>query len=61
MEIILLEASYNAACMFLETENRDNRFGKLLDTEMISSLIEIRFEKATFFYEEKRGYLMRKR
>ena len=38
-EMILYDCSYNAACMFLERENKDNRFGKFKGTWDISSVL----------------------
>ena len=60
-EMILYDCSYNAACMFLERENKDNRFGKFKGTWDISSVLsKLVFEKAVFLYDEERGCLMRK-
>lgn len=60
-EMILSECSFNQACMFLEIENRDNRFGKYKGTECGSkNVTKLVFEKALFLYDEERGYLMRR-
>ena len=59
-EMILYDCSYNAACMFLESENRDYKFGKFKDTERVSlHVTKLIFKKATFIYDEIRGVLMR--
>ena len=61
MEMVLCEASYNSACVFLEIENRDKRFGRFLGIEARPlQMAKIKFQKATFFYDEERGYLLRK-
>ena len=59
MEMVLSEVSYNAACMFLETENSDNRFGQFKSILMSGSMTKIKFEKASFLYDEVRGLLLR--
>lgn len=59
-EMVLSECSFNQACAFLEGENMDNHFGKYKGTEVGSSHVcKLVFEKATFLYDEERGYLMR--
>ena len=61
-EMILYDCSFNAACMFLERENTDNRFGAYKGTEGTSLYVsKIVFEKALFLYDEERGVLMRKK
>ena len=60
-EMILYDCSFNAACMFLEMENSDNRFGAYKGTECGSKYVcKLVFEKALFLYDEERGVLMRK-
>ena len=59
--MVLYDCSFNAACMFLERENKDNRFGSYKETECLSRYVsKIVFERATFLYDEERGCLMRK-
>ena len=61
-EMLLYDCSFNSACMFLEMENADNRFGEYKDIETISpNICKIIFEKAEFIYDELRGALMRRR
>lgn len=60
-EMILYDCSYNAACMFLEGENRNNCFGEYKGTENSSLYVtKILYENATFLYDEERGVLMRR-
>ena len=60
MEMVLSECSYNNACMFLESENRDNRFGHFKSaTNRTMYITEIRFEKACFLHDDIRGVLLR--
>ena len=72
LEIVLSECSYNNACMFLESENRDNRFGKFLYAKnkiddknkkhekcKVSYLTTIKYEKACFLHDDIRGLLLR--
>lgn len=60
MEMILFCCSFNEACMFLETENADERFGEYKGMEACSLHVsKFRFEKATFYYDEERGLLLR--
>lgn len=60
-EMVLYDCSFNAACMFLEAENADGRFGKYKGTECASRYVtKIVFEEALFLYDEERGVLMRK-
>lgn len=57
--IIANECSFNVACDYLMQENKDNRFGKFLRTEVgTRDITKLVFEKRTFFYDESRGYLM---
>lgn len=59
--MVLSECSFNAACMFLEGLNFDNKLGEYKGTECASRYVsKIVFEKAVFLYDEERGYLMRK-
>ena len=60
-EMLLYDCSFNAACMFLERENADGRFGKYKGTEFGTIYVtKIVFEEALFLYDEERGVLMRK-
>ena len=75
LEIVLSECSYNNACMFLESENRDNRFGKFLyakgemnnkskkddkdEKNKVSYLTTIKYEKVCFLHDDIRGLLLR--
>ena len=60
-EMIAYDCSFNAACMFLERENTDGKFGAYKGTESVSIPVsKIIFEKAVFLYDEERGCLMRK-
>ena len=60
MEMILWGCTYNEACMFLEVENSDHRFGNLIETESVSMYeTKIIYERAEFLYDEERGILMR--
>ena len=62
LEIIASDCSFNEACMFLETENSDERFGKFVSAKgMIGksyNFVEMKFEKAEFLYDETRGLLL---
>lgn len=59
--MVLCECSFNAACMFLEGLNFDNKLGEYIGTECASRYVsKIVFENATFLYDEERGYLMRR-
>ena len=51
---------FNEVCFQLEHDNRDGRFGNLKDVTKVNGLDKIEFEKATFFFDEDRGCLMRK-
>lgn len=54
--MILSDCSFNEACAYLEREN----LGKYKGMEACSLHVsKIRFEKATFLYDEERGYLMK--
>ena len=59
MEMVLSECSFNEACMFLETENKDKRFGGFVGVKGKLTMFEIIYEKANFLYDEDRGYLLR--
>lgn len=60
MEMILSDCNYNNACIFLEKENIDNRFGHFMTTtNRTLFLTEIRYEKANFIYDDVRGVLLR--
>ena len=59
MEMVLSECSFNEACMFLEKENKDNRFGNFVSAKGKLTKTEIIYEKANFLYDEERGYLLR--
>lgn len=54
-EMILSDASYNAACSYL-----DNRFD-VVDVTMENGLAVILTGQGRFYYDEIRGYLMRER
>ena len=54
-EMILSDASYNAACFYL-----DNRFD-VVDITMENGLAVILTRQGRFYYDEIRGYLMRER
>lgn len=57
--VIANECSFNMACSYLEEQNKDNRFGKFIKTEsMTTNLIKLIFEKRSFYYDEERGYLL---
>lgn len=57
--IIANECSFNMACSYLEEQNKDNRFGKFIKTEsMTTNLTKLLFEKRSFYYDEERGYLL---
>lgn len=58
--MILYECSYNAACVFLEQENKNNRFGEFKNTESVSLYVtKLIFENAVYIYDEERGVLMK--
>lgn len=58
--MVLADCSFNAACMYLETQNADNKFGAYKGTECGSrDVVKLVFEKALFLYDEARGYLMK--
>lgn len=60
-EMIAAQCSFNEACMFLEKENSDGRFGKYKGTECGSQHVcKLVFENALFLYDEERGCLIRK-
>lgn len=62
MQMVLSECSFNAACMFLDMENADKKFGELIDVKSLGLLegkTEIKFEKSRFIYDENRGYLLK--
>ena len=62
MEMLLSECSFNEACMFLETENADDRFGKYKGMEVCTLHVhKLIFEKAVFLYDEERGLLLRQK
>jgi hypothetical protein len=57
--VIANECSFNMACSYLEEQNKDNRFGKFIKTEsMTTNLTKLIFEKRSFYYDEERGYLL---
>lgn len=57
--VIANECSFNMACSYLEEQNKDNRFGKFIKTEfMTTNLTKLLFEKRSFYYDEERGYLL---
>lgn len=59
-EIIAMECSFNMACSFLESENKDNCFGNFNGTESVAiNVCRLRFEKVSFLYDEIRGLLLR--
>ena len=61
MELVLCECSYNKACSYLASIQGKYNFGNLKTCTVISTgLTEIIFERATFIYDEERGYLLRK-
>lgn len=58
--MVLSDCSYNAACMYLEGLNADNKLGAYKGTECGSrDVVKLVFENALFLYDEARGYLMR--
>lgn len=58
--MVLSDCSFNAACMYLEGLNADNKFGAFKGTECGSANVtKLVFEKALFLYDEARGYLMK--
>ena len=58
-EIVAMDCSFNMACSFLESENKDNRFGKYKGTESVTiNVCRLRFEKVSFLYDEIRGLLL---
>ena len=60
MEMILYQCSFNEACLFLEEENADGRFGEYKGMEAVTLHVDrFRFEKAVFLYDEERGLLLR--
>lgn len=60
MEMVLSNCNYNHACMFLEKENTDKRFGHFKSaTNRTMFLTEIRYEKANFIHDGVRGILLR--
>jgi hypothetical protein len=61
MEMVLCKSSYNEACAYLASIQRKCNFGNLKTCKVVSTgLTEIIFERATFIYDEERGYLLRK-
>lgn len=62
MQMVLSECSFNAACMFLDMENADNKFGELIEVKSLgipACKTEIKFEKSRFIYDDIRGYLLK--
>lgn len=60
MVMVLSDCSYNNACSFLECENANNKFGHFISaTNRTLYLTEIKFENASFIYDEVRGVLLR--
>ena len=58
--MVLSDCSFNAACMYLEGLNADNKFGEYKYTECCSrDVTKLVFEKALFLYDEAQGYLMK--
>jgi hypothetical protein len=58
--MVLSDCSFNAACMYLEGLNADNKLGEYKGTECGSrDVVKLVFENALFLYDEARGYLMR--
>lgn len=57
-EMVLSECSFNQACSFLESKRSE--LGKYLGTFFVSiNVSKLKFEKATFLYDEERGLLMK--
>lgn len=54
MEMIASDLSFNQACVFLESQN----LGKFLGCDGFGRVINIKFEKRFFSYDEERGYLL---
>ena len=60
MEMILSECNLDKVSMFLEKENKDNRFGHFKSaTNRTLFLTEIIYEKANFIYDDVRNVLLR--
>lgn len=59
MQMVLSDCSFNEACMFLEMENADGRFGAYKGTKHVG-MEKLSFEKATFYYDEERGLLLQR-
>lgn len=63
LEIVASDCSFNESCIFLETENADERFGNFVGAKGMLGVshnrTEIKFEKAEFLYDETRGLLLR--
>lgn len=62
MQMVLSECSFNAACMFLDMENADKKFGELIAVRSLGLLegkTEFKYEKSRFIYDENRGYLLK--
>lgn len=60
-QMILSECSFNEACMFLEQQRAKGRLGFYRGMEALSlHTSKIKFENATFLYDEERGYLLLK-
>lgn len=62
MQMILSDCSYNQACYYLKGQDT----GKLLNVRTVYiepltyKVTELRCEKATFIYDETRGFLMQR-
>ena len=56
MYMVLSECSYNQACSFLK--DRATEYGKLINIKQLGRLTRLKYEKAEFFYDEGRGYLL---
>jgi len=57
MTMVLSECSYNKACAYLEAIEE---IGDFIGTKIVNGMDELKFAKATFYYDENRGYLLQK-
>ena len=56
MEMIASELSFNEACMYLKSQDLGRYFGNY----GFGNMINFKFEKRDFYYDEERGYLLGK-
>lgn len=59
MRMIYACCGYNEACFQLEHENRNGVYGKLKDVSKVGKLDKIEYDKATFYFDEERGCLLK--